>query len=111
MVRIALLAILIAGALVAAGCGEERPLGAAVADRAGEAPVTASAEPTDGRLGDATEVSPGRGAQQLSPGGAFDLAERDDAPERDGVGAGAACSDVDVTPGAATVAVVAAATL
>jgi uncharacterized protein YkwD len=110
MARTALLATLIAGALAAAGCGEERPSAAAVAPAA-EAPVTASVEPTDGRLGDATEVSPGRGAQQLSPGGAFDLAERDDAPERDGVGAGAACPDVDVAPSAATVAAVAEATL
>jgi uncharacterized protein YkwD len=110
MVRTALLAMLVAGALAAAGCGEEPSSPTAVAPAAG-APVTASAEPTDGRLGDATEVSPGRGAQQLSPGGAFDLAERDDAPERDGVGAGAACPDVDAAPSAAPVAVVAEATL
>lgn len=110
MVRTALLATLIAGALAAAGCGEERPVAAADAPAA-ETPVTASVESTDGRLGDATEVSPGRGAQQLSPGGAFDLAERDDAPERDGVGAGAACPNVDVAPSAESVAVVAGATL
>src|SRR5918997_2079093 len=110
MVRTAVLATLIAGALAAAGCGEERPSAAVVAPAA-EAPVTASVEPTEGRLGDATEMSPGRGAQQLSPGGAFDLAERDDAPERDGVGAGAACPNVDVAPSAETVPVVAEATL
>jgi uncharacterized protein YkwD len=111
MVRAALLATLIAGALAAAGCGDDGPSAGAVAPAAAVPPVTASVERPDGRLGDATAVSPGRGAQALSPGGAFDLAERHDAPERDGVGAGAACANAEVAPGAATIAAVSEATL
>jgi uncharacterized protein YkwD len=110
MLRPAVLATLIAGALAAAGCGEDSPSAGALAPAA-VAPVTASVELPDGRLGDATAVAPGRGAQALSPGGAFDLAERHDAPERDGVGAGAACANAELAPSAATIAAVSEATL
>jgi uncharacterized protein YkwD len=109
MVRAALLAVLAAGALAAAGCGDaDAPAGAA-APRA-QAAVNATVEPTDGRLGGATEVRPGA-ERELSPGGAVDLRGGDDAPRRDGVGAGAACPNPDVAPAAATLDAVAEATL
>jgi uncharacterized protein YkwD len=110
MVRAALLATLIAGALAAAGCGEDSPT-AGVAAQAAQAPVAVAVEQTDGRLGDATAVEPGSGSRELSPGGAFDLAERHDAPRRDGVGAGAACANAGLAPSAETIAAVAEATL
>jgi uncharacterized protein YkwD len=109
MVRAGVLATLIAGVLAAAGCGEDRVPAGAVAPPAA-VPVTASVEPTDGRLGDATAVEPGA-SRSLSRGGKPDVSERDDAPSRDGVGAGAACPDGDLAPSAETMAAVAAATL
>jgi uncharacterized protein YkwD len=109
MVRAALLAALIAGTLAAAGCGGDAPSAGAVAPAA-PTPVTVSSEPTDGRLGDATEVTPEK-ERGLSRGGPLDLRRRGGVPERDGVGAGAACPNVDLAPSAATLAGVAEATL
>jgi uncharacterized protein YkwD len=109
MIRAALLAIVAAGTLAAAGCGDAGTPDGAAAPRA-QAAVTATVEPTDGRLGGATEVRPD-GSRELSPGGELDLRDRDDAPRRDGVGAGAACPNPDVAPAAASLGVVAEATL
>jgi len=109
MIRAALLAALIAGTLATAGCGADRPSAGAVAPAA-QAPVTTSAELTDGRLGDATEVTPDN-ERGLSRGGPLDLRRRGGAPERDGVGAGAACPNGDLAPSAETLAAVAEATL
>jgi uncharacterized protein YkwD len=110
MVRAAALATLIAATLAFAGCGGDGPSAGASAPVA-DAPVTASVETTDGRLGDATAVDPGAGTRALSPGGEPDVTEHDDAPSRDGVGAGAACPNADLAPTAETIAAVAEATL
>jgi uncharacterized protein YkwD len=107
MVRAALLALVI---LAFAGCGEDAPSPGAEAPRA-EPPVTVAVEPTDGRLGGATEALPGGGTHELSPGGALDLGDGDAAPRRDGVGAGAACPNADLAPSSGTIGAVAEATL
>jgi uncharacterized protein YkwD len=109
MVRAAALAFLVAATLAVAGCGGDSPSAGAVAPAAG-APATASVEPTDGRLGSATAAEPGS-TRALSRGGKPDLSARDDAPPRDGVGAGAACADPDLAPTAENIAAVAEATL
>jgi uncharacterized protein YkwD len=105
MLRAALLAFL---ALAAAGCGSGSTSTPAAPEqpRAAVAPV----ESTAGRLGDATEVRQGRAPHGLSAGGEIELAETEDAPRRDGVGAGAACANADAVP-AAGLDVVAEATL
>jgi uncharacterized protein YkwD len=101
--------VLTIGALVLAGCGSEP---AAV-----RAPVEARAvavgdvETTDGQLGEATLQRSDEPQEELSPGGSPDARERGDAPRRDGVGASAACSNADLTPSAATLPPMAAATL
>jgi len=110
MVRAALLAALVAGALVAAGCGEDAGPSGAAAPRA-QAAVTSTVEPTDGRLGDATATRLGDRTRELSPGGAVDLTDRDGAPLRDGVGAGASCPGPDLAPAPASLAAVTEATL
>jgi uncharacterized protein YkwD len=109
MVRSALVAALIAGTLAAAGCGDDGSSAGALAPAA-QAPAATSTELTDGRLGDATEVTPDE-ERGLSRGGPLDLRRRGDAPERDGVGAGAACAGIDLAPAPETLAGVTEATL
>jgi uncharacterized protein YkwD len=98
MGRVVSLAVAALCAVVAAGCGAAADR---VADRAA-APVAgpATVENTDGRLGDATTVRPGSPARELSRGGRPDLRPRDDAPRRDGVGAGTACANPAPAPDA-----------
>jgi uncharacterized protein YkwD len=104
MGRVVLLAV--AAALIASGCGGAAKAEPDPAPLAGPATV----ERTDGRLGGATEVQP-QGARELSPGGRLDLRERDDAPRRDGVGAGAACPNPALVPAPESIGAVAEATL
>lgn len=109
MVRVVLLAAAAVTAALAAGCGTS-----GTAADPGGAPALAgpaTVEPTDGRLGGATEVRPGSPLRELSPGGRFDLRERDDAPRRDGVGAGAACPNPSLAPAPESLGAVAEATL
>jgi uncharacterized protein YkwD len=103
MGRVVLLAV--AAALIASGCGaaKSEPVPAPLAG-------PATVERTDGRLGGATEVQPG-GARELSRGGRPDLRERDDAPRRDGVGAGAACPNPELVPAPESLGAVAETTL
>jgi uncharacterized protein YkwD len=104
MGRVVLLAV--AAALIASGCGGAEKAEPDPAPLAGPATV----ERTDGRLGGATEVQP-EGARELSRGGRLDLRERDDAPRRDGVGAGAACPNPALVPAPESIGAVAEATL
>jgi uncharacterized protein YkwD len=105
MPRVVLLAVV--AALLASGCGGATKSEPDPAPLAGPATV----ELTDGRLGGATEARPGSPLRELSPGGRFDLRERDDAPRRDGVGAGAACPNPSVAPAPDSLGAVAEATL
>ena len=95
-------------ALAGWGCGaaEDAP----PAKRAAEAPrasgpMTVAA--VDGRVGDATTASSGEGVRELK----VRRRPTDPGVVRQGVGAGAACPDVDVMPSAENLPVVAAATL
>lgn len=103
MGRVVLLAV--AAALIASGCG-------AAKSEPDPAPLAgpATVERTDGRLGGATDVQPD-GTRELSRGGRLDLRERDDAPRRDGVGAGAACPNPELVPAPESIGAVAEATL
>jgi uncharacterized protein YkwD len=92
MPRVVLLAVV--AALLVSGCGGATKSEPDPAPLAGPATV----ELTDGRLGGATEARPGSPLRELSPGGRFDLRDRDDAPRRDGVGAGAACPNPSLPP-------------
>src|SRR5829696_2095000 len=65
----------------------------------------------DGRLGDATVTRSGSSLRELSPGGRLDLRRRGSGRRRDGVGAGAACANPDLTPAAASLPAVVQATL
>jgi uncharacterized protein YkwD len=107
MLRAVLLAVLAAGSLAAGGCGS----GASPSPPPEQPRAAVGVETTDGRLGDATEVRPGRATDELSRGGKPDLRERDDAPRRDGVGAGAACPNAELAPAAGTLPAVAEAAL
>lgn len=102
--------VAVTGALVAGCGGTAGAPGVPVAVRA-PAPGPATVEPTDGRLGAATTVRPGSAPRELSPGGRLDVRERDDAPRRDGVGAGATCPNPGLAPAPATLGAVADATL
>jgi uncharacterized protein YkwD len=106
MPRVVLLAVV--AALLVSGCG-----GGATKPEPDPAPLAgpATVELTDGRLGGATEARPGSPLRELSPGGRFDLRERDDAPRRDGVGAGAACPNPSLAPAPDSLGAVAEATL
>jgi uncharacterized protein YkwD len=98
-------------ALLLAGCGDDADL-AAVSAQAPPATVgPAGVEPTEGRLGDATLQRSDAPERRLSPGGRPDPSERRDGPRRDGVGAGAACPNPDLTPSADTLGAMAEATL
>src|SRR5215217_6181675 len=65
----------------------------------------------DGRLGDATVTRSGSPLRELSPGGRLDLRRRGSGRRRDGVGAGAACANPNLTPTAASLPAVVQATL
>src|SRR5215208_524352 len=79
----------------------------------GEPPASgpAKVERTDGRLGDATAIRAGERLRALSRGGRPDVSRRDDAPRRDGIGAGAACANPDLSPAATNLGPVGVATL
>ena len=110
--RVALIpAFLVAASLGLAGCGSA----SAPSARPGAAPGPAgslSIGVTDGQLGDAiTDTSGGR-LRELSPGGPIDPAAQRRAPNlREGVGAGDACPNATLMPGASNLATVAEATL
>jgi uncharacterized protein YkwD len=89
-------------ALGVAGCGGATESAAVPAAAEPVAAEVAAVEPTDGRLGAATLQRSGAPLRRLSPGGRPDLRPRRDAPRRDGVGAGAACPDLDAAPRAET---------
>jgi uncharacterized protein YkwD len=99
MARFVHLAVAAVCAALAAGCG------AGGGGSAGRAPAAvagpATVERTDGRLGDAVAARPGASVVELSRGGRPDPGPRDgdDAPRRDGVGAGAGCADPAPSPG------------
>ena len=97
-------------ALVLAGCGAESATVRPPAEVRAAVEVAAS-EPTDGRLGDATLQRSDELERRLSPGGRPDVRERRRGPRRDGVGAGAACPNADLTPSGATLTPMAEATL
>jgi len=92
-------------AAVLAGCGAgEREAASVAGTRAAAAPVDAT--PTDGRTGDATTAASDSRLARLSRGGRVAPGAVKARPRRDGVGAGAACGNVDVIPTADTVAAV-----
>jgi uncharacterized protein YkwD len=101
MGRVLFIAVVAVTGALAAGCGTTNDGGVRVAAQV-PASSPAAVEQTDGRLGDATTVRAGSGARELSAGGRLDVRERDDAPRRDGVGAGAACANPGIAPAADT---------
>ncbi len=104
----------LAGAFVLAGCGTTAAGTDPAAVRlAPDPPKTtlAAVEPTDGRLGDATETRPGTPPRRLSRGGPLDTRRHGTPPRRDGVGAGAACPNPDLAAGAESLPAMADATL
>ena len=105
-----------AAALLLAACGGSGDDGTPRAP----APATPRPQPAGplqigvakGRLGDATTASPERGLDRLSPGGVLRPSDARPRPgQREGVGAGASCADVGLTPSSANVDAVAQATL
>jgi uncharacterized protein YkwD len=97
--------------LALAGCGSTADQGSLTGKSAvGIAPKTAGAmivAPVDGRVGDATTASSGAGLTELK------VTRRPTDPRilRDGVGAGAACPDVDLMPAVENLPAIAAATV
>src|SRR5215208_7894782 len=87
------------GALAVAGCGAAT-VSTETADVQLSAQQRVAPAPADGRLGDATLVRPDSPLRELSPGGRLDVRERRSGPQRDGVGAGAACPGPQVAPAA-----------
>jgi uncharacterized protein YkwD len=102
------------GAFALAGCGATTAGTDSAAVRLAANPPTttlAAVEPTDGRLGDATELRTGTPPRELSHGGPVDARRHGTRPRRDGVGAGAACPNPDLAPSAESLSAMADATL
>jgi len=108
--RIALIpALLAVASLGLAGCGS-----ASTPSAPGAAPGPAASLNigiTDGRLGDAITDTSGGSLRELSPGGSIDPSVRRAPNLREGIGAGNACADATMMPGAGNLATVAESTL
>jgi uncharacterized protein YkwD len=104
----------LAAAFALAGC-DATTVGtdSAAVRLAADQPTTkpAAVEPTEGRLGDATELRAGTPPRELSHGGPLDARRHGTPPRRDGVGAGAACPNPDLAPSVASLPAMANATL
>jgi Cysteine-rich secretory protein family len=112
-VRLRLLLVVAAALLVGCGGGEERP--EAPAQRAAQAPEELSggtaATVLEGRLGDATTASD-EGEEEVAPGGEIDPeAAQPTDKQREGVGAGSSCAQVEQVPAASNDAAVQSAVL
>jgi len=111
---VSIVVAVLTGAFALAGCGATTTATDSNAVRLAEAPSTAApaaVEPTDGRLGDATEIHAGTPPRELSQGGPLDARRHRGSPRRDGVGAGASCPNPGLTPSPDSLAAMADATL
>jgi uncharacterized protein YkwD len=111
MGRVIATAAIAFAALALFGCGEDADVSRVASEAPADAVGPAVVEDTDGRLGDATLQRSGAREERLSQGGRPDPREGDRGPRRDGVGAGAACPNPDLTPSAETLGGMAEATL
>ena len=98
MGRVLCIPACLAAVALFAGCGSDRdPQAAAAPEPVATAPVRLAA--TDGRTGAATTQSAGGEVERLAPGRRTAPSTARPTPrQRDGVGAGATCADVDVIP-------------
>ena len=104
-------ALLAVASLGLAGCGSATGPSAPAASGAAPGPAgTLSIGITEGRLGDASTDKSGGGLRELSPGGPIDpIAQRPNL--REGIGAGDACANATLMPGAGNLATIAESTL